>query len=67
VGAVLLAFQKRIILRKHVWPFGKTGTIRLAGFQKFSVKLREIGYPTGEEDLNLQLLEAFSKIQSFWR
>ncbi len=61
----MLAFQKRIVLWKHVWRFGKPAQSTLTGFQKFSVQLREICYPTGEDDLNLTVLKAFSKFKSF--
>jgi hypothetical protein len=41
-GAVMLAFQKRVVLWKHVWRFGKPAQSTLTGFQVFGAASRNL-------------------------
>jgi hypothetical protein len=49
-----------------LWEAFKIGELALAGFQKLSAQLREICYPLGAKDLNLQVLKSFSQIQKLF-
>jgi hypothetical protein len=63
VGAVLPAFQKRIVRRQPICRISKPVKLPLAGFQKLSAQLWDICYSIGAKDLNSPVLKRFQKIQ----
>ncbi len=63
VGAVLPAFQKRIVRRQPICQISKPVRLPLAGFQKLSAQLWDICFPIGAKDLNSPVLKRFQKIQ----
>jgi hypothetical protein len=65
-GTYLPAFQKRIVKSETYLMDFKTSEIALAGFQKLLAQLREICYPIGAKDLNLQVMKSLSQIKKLF-